>query len=185
MGNNPLNMVDPTGQTGVGVWVARGIMTGIAADVVVPEPTDAVPWKWAAYGVLTGVACIAACDEAWDVISSMANGGDGAVPGLPGSAPDGGTISPAPPGSRGLPGTGEPGSWVVGPRGDRKYGEDGLPERDVDWAHDHGQGRPHVHDWDRDADGNPNRGEGRPATDDEKFSEPVRDPDTGRIDRDD
>ena len=55
----------------------------------------------------------------------------------------------------------------------------------VDWAHDHGQGRPHVHDWGRDQNGNPSRGEGRPATDDEKFSEPARDPDTGRIDRDD
>ena len=78
-------MVDPTGQTGVGVWVARGIMTGIAADVVVPEPTDAVPWKWAAYGALTAVACIAACDEVGNAIGNILtsdNASDDA-PGLP------------------------------------------------------------------------------------------------------
>lgn len=83
---------------------------------------------------------------------------------VPETAPDGGSVAPAPE-ARGLPGTGEPGTWVVGPRGDRFYGPDGRPQKDIDWAHDHGQGRPHVHDW---ADGK--RLPGRPATEEEKFS---------------
>lgn len=65
----------------------------------------------------------------------------------------------------GLPVQGRPGTWVVGPRGDRLYGPDGKPIKDVDWGHNHGQGQPHTHDW---IDGV--RQPGRPATDDESFS---------------
>ncbi|MBS1198226.1 MAG: hypothetical protein H6R18_2011, partial [Proteobacteria bacterium] len=47
------------------------------------------------------------------------------------------------------PNTGTPGSTVVNPGSgqERTYGPDGLPERDVDRDHDHGQGVPHAHDW--------------------------------------
>ena len=95
-------------------------------------------------------------------------------------AGDGPVTRPAPPG-RGLPVNGEPRTWVSGPRGDRLYGEDGLPETDVDWGHDHGQGRPHSHDWGRDQTGKPVRGEGRPSTEGEReISEGERDPETGQ-----
>lgn len=61
--------------------------------------------------------------------------------------------------NEGAPGTiyTNPGSGQV-----RWYGPDGKPIKDIDWDHDHGQGVPHVHDWDRDADGKPTRGTGRP-----------------------
>ena len=64
-----------------------------------------------------------------------------------------------------LPSQGRPGTWVVGPRGDRLYGPDGKPIKDVDWGHDHGQGQPHTHEW---IDGV--RQPGRPATEEESFS---------------
>jgi RHS repeat-associated protein len=47
----------------------------------------------------------------------------------------------------------------------RRYGSDGYPDVDTDWDHDHGQGMPHVHDWNRPAGGGTpeegNRGPGR------------------------
>ena len=73
-------------------------------------------------------------------------------------------VQPAPEG-RGLPAQGQPGTWVVGPRGDRLYGPDGKPIKDVDWGHNHGQGKPHTHEW---IDGK--RQDGRPATEEESFS---------------
>lgn len=47
------------------------------------------------------------------------------------------------------PNTGTPGSTFVNPGSgqERTYGPDGLPARDVDYDHDHGQGVPHAHDW--------------------------------------
>lgn len=62
------------------------------------------------------------------------------------------------------PNKGEPETWHKNPGSgqDRLYGEDGKPVKDIDWDHDHGQGIPHVHDWDRDQEGNPVRGPGRP-----------------------
>jgi RHS repeat-associated protein len=47
------------------------------------------------------------------------------------------------------PNNGEPGSWHVNPGSgqERKYGADGMPEVDIDWDHDHGQGAPHGHNW--------------------------------------
>jgi SPP1 gp7 family putative phage head morphogenesis protein len=87
---------------------------------------------------------------------------------LPGGVPEtdaeGRPVEPAPEG-RGLPPQGRPGTWVVGPRGDRLYGPDGKPIKDVDWGHDHGQGQPHTHEW---IDGV--RQPGRPATEEESFS---------------
>jgi hypothetical protein len=40
---------------------------------------------------------------------------------------------------------------------EREFGPDGLPIRDVDYDHDHGQGIPHEHDWTRDLNGKPVR----------------------------
>jgi hypothetical protein len=52
------------------------------------------------------------------------------------------------------------------PKQTRRYGDDGYPDTDVDY--DHGQGRPHSHDWGRPNDGTPpthdDRGPGRPVT---------------------
>lgn len=62
------------------------------------------------------------------------------------------------------PRRGRPGTWVVGPRGDRLYGPDGKPIKDVDWGHDHGQGQPHAREW---IDGE--RQPGRPSTEEESF----------------
>jgi RHS repeat-associated protein len=62
------------------------------------------------------------------------------------------------------PNKGDPGSCYVNPGSgqERGYGSDGLPEWDVDWDHDHGQGVPHGHDWDRGPNGEPRRGPGQP-----------------------
>jgi Phage Mu protein F like protein len=84
--------------------------------------------------------------------------------GIPATDAEGRLVEPAPKG-RGLPPQGRPGTWVVGPRGDRLYGPDGKPIKEVDWGHDHGQGQPHTHGW---IDGV--RGPGRPATEEESFS---------------
>jgi RHS repeat-associated protein len=73
---------------------------------------------------------------------------------------------------------GNPGdtSWTTYPDGSpkqgRTYGDDGYPDTDIDYGHDHnGVGDPHAHDWDRPADGSapghPNRGPARPPTEDE------------------
>ena len=100
-----------------------------------------------------------------------------------GTAPDGAPVYPGQ-GPGGRPSfKGEPGSWQVGPYQDRKYGSDGYPETDIDWdTTTHGQARPHAQDWGRPTDGsNPthkDRGVGRSPTPDERFSEPMRDPQT-------
>ena len=53
------------------------------------------------------------------------------------------------PGQRGLPGNAEPNTWSDHPTGkqSRYYGDDGRPKFDIDRGHDHGQGNPHVHEW--------------------------------------
>ena len=48
---NPVAWVDPLGLEGWLVTGARLALAGMATDVAVPEPTDAVPWKWVGYGV--------------------------------------------------------------------------------------------------------------------------------------
>ncbi|MEM5432966.1 hemagglutinin repeat-containing protein [Cupriavidus oxalaticus] len=64
------------------------------------------------------------------------------------------------------PNTGDPGSWVTNPGSgqQRQYGPDGKPLVDIDVDHDHGQGTPHVHNWDRAEDGRPVRGQGLPVS---------------------
>jgi len=66
---------------------------------------------------------------------------------------------------------GEPGTTVECPgkkgrKQTRRYAADGYPEVDTDWDHDHGQGKPHVHEWGRPGNGDKpeqaDRGEGRP-----------------------
>lgn len=53
------------------------------------------------------------------------------------------------------PNTGKPRSTHVNPGSGqvREYGEDGMPKKDIDFDYDHGQGIPHVHDWEPDPDG--------------------------------
>jgi len=99
------------------------------------------------------------------VVENRAEGGPRALPeGIPDTDAEGRPVEPALD-ARGLPKQGRPGTWVVGPRGDRLYGPDGKPIKDVDWGHDHGQGQPHTHEW---IDGE--RQPGRPATEEESFS---------------
>lgn len=61
-----------------------------------------------------------------------------------------------------IPNEGKPDSQHISPSSgqERWYGPDGKPVKDID--HDHGQGVPHVHDWQRDTNGKPIRGSGRP-----------------------
>jgi RHS repeat-associated protein len=67
--NNPVRYVDPTGAFVEGAAAAggaallneaaaaaTGALTLMGADVVVPEPTDLVPYKWVAYAVVGVVA---------------------------------------------------------------------------------------------------------------------------------
>ncbi|MDB6183172.1 hypothetical protein [Paracoccus fistulariae] len=99
------------------------------------------------------------------VVESNADDEPRSLPeGVPEIDAEGRPVEPAPE-ERGLPKQGRPGTWVVGPRGDRLYGPDGKPIKDVDWGHDHGQGQPHTHEW---IDGV--RQPGRPATAEESFS---------------
>ncbi len=46
---------------------------------------------------------------------------------------------------------------------EREYDNSGNPVKDIDWGHDHGAGRPHVHDWTYPPGSSiPIRGPGRP-----------------------
>jgi RHS repeat-associated protein len=73
---------------------------------------------------------------------------------------------------------GTPGSSVTihnpdgTPKQTRTYAPDGYPAKDIDYNHDHGQGKPHVHDWTRPDEGRPptseNRQPGRPPKPNEK-----------------
>jgi hypothetical protein len=75
------------------------------------------------------------------------------------------------------PFAGQPGSTVTinnpdgTPKQTRTYAPDGYPAKDTDYNHDHGQGKPHVHEWTRPADGSrpthENRQPGRPPKPDE------------------
>lgn len=59
------------------------------------------------------------------------------------------------------PNDGVPNSTVINPGSGqiRTYGPNGKPLKDIDSDHDHGQGKPHVHDWtpERDLIGRPLR----------------------------
>jgi RHS repeat-associated protein len=58
------------------------------------------------------------------------------------------------------------------PKQVRRYGSDGFPETDVDYDHDHTQGKPHVHDWGRPAGGGPPTNEDRGGGRSPKPSDP-------------
>lgn len=49
-----------------------------------------------------------------------------------------------------------------GKQQERCYDDKGNPMKDIDWGHDHGAGRPHVHDWTPGPDNSWQRGPGRP-----------------------
>lgn len=44
---------------------------------------------------------------------------------------------------------------------ERIYDDNGNPVKDFDWGHDHGVGRPHVHDWEPGSTDHTGRGPGR------------------------
>ncbi|QWF19654.1 RHS repeat protein [Lysobacter capsici] len=52
----PMDVIDPRGLNGVGVGVARGVLSWIALDTAVPEPTDLAWPKWVAYGAGAAIA---------------------------------------------------------------------------------------------------------------------------------
>ncbi|EJL82616.1 RHS repeat-associated core domain protein containing protein, partial [Herbaspirillum sp. CF444] len=64
------------------------------------------------------------------------------------------------------PTQGAPGSTYVNPGNgqERRYGNDGKPEYDIDWHPDHGAGTPHGHNWDKLPDGSRTRGPGVPLS---------------------
>jgi uncharacterized protein RhaS with RHS repeats len=74
------------------------------------------------------------------------NPGSGGVPGWFNDLFDGPTFNKP----NKTPNKGEPGSTHVNPGSgqERQYGPDGNPAYDIDWDHDHGQGKPHGHNWD-------------------------------------
>lgn len=70
--------------------------------------------------------------------------------------------------SKSLPIKGPPnGSEVLpdnngGKKQERFYDGNGNPIKAIDWSHDHGAGRPHIHDWIPRPGQPPKRGPGRP-----------------------
>jgi hypothetical protein len=52
-GNDPINMVDPTGQAGE--MALRSFSAFIAMDMAIPEPSDAAWPKWAGYAAGTAI----------------------------------------------------------------------------------------------------------------------------------
>lgn len=146
--------------------------------------------SYAGYGAVIGGAIGWMCGAAGTVASAGANGplvpaeayggsvlGTGIGYGL-GWVADGIMGSHGQEASSSNPIQGTPGdtSWTTYPDGSpkqgRTYGDDGYPDTDIDYGHDHnGAGDPHAHDWDRPADGSapghPNRGPARPPTQDE------------------
>lgn len=172
--NDPLNQTDPSGRCVEDLCIGEAI---VACAVSAPCAAGAI-----ALTVATGLAI----KNAWDHLTNQNEQADPPAaepPSVPGAAPDGAPVYPGS-GPSGRPGfTGEPGSWEVGPRGDRKYGEDGYPETDVDYPGEggrHGGESPHAQDWGRPDGGGPptaeDRGQQRPPTPEERFTEPSRDP---------
>ena len=165
MSGNPLALIDPFGLAGYAQsWSASGAAIGgsvalggsIAADAVtgginvVATPAEVA--GGAALGRFIGYGLGHFADNIYQ------------------------SKEQRPPPSRN-PFKGEPGTEVTCPTQDggkkqtRRYGEDGYPDVDTDWDHDHGQGMPHVHEWGRppSSKGNPesiptteDRGPGRP-----------------------
>ncbi|MDQ4682555.1 RHS repeat-associated core domain-containing protein [Stenotrophomonas maltophilia group sp. RNC7] len=83
-----------------------------------------------------------------NALIALSKSKDLVFPGLMMNKSEDGSACPIP-GQRGLPASGEPNTWSDHPTGkqSRYYGDDGSPKFDVDRGHDHGQGNPHVHEW--------------------------------------
>lgn len=164
MGNDPVNKWDANGEC---------LPFCAAPFILAPEISAALATIGAFFAAESGSIAVATVVVGGSIILSSDNaGGDD---GIPAQAPDGRPVTPV----SGQPGfEGEPGEWESGTDQDRLYGEDGYPETDVDYGHDHGQGQPHAHDWDRPSEGGQpthgDRGRGRPPTDDEKIDRPRR-----------
>ncbi len=56
VGNDPINLIDPEGESARAA--AKTALAGIATDVAIPEPSDALPHKWVGYAILGTVAGI-------------------------------------------------------------------------------------------------------------------------------
>jgi RHS repeat-associated protein len=98
--NNPYKYRDPTGE--VGELALRGLTAFIAADTMIPEPTDVAWPKWAGYavgaGVLTGIVWATSDSSLGDAVPtdkpivenrSKPAGPDPDAEGLSHSVPDG------------------------------------------------------------------------------------------------
>lgn len=49
--SSPLKWIDPHGLNGTLVWGARGVLSWIATDTAIPDPTDVAWPKWVGYGI--------------------------------------------------------------------------------------------------------------------------------------
>jgi hypothetical protein len=135
VGGNPLRYIDPRGLAGA----ATGVLTGLGLDASTPDPTDAAWPKWVIWGATLGGAAAWdwMCNEsADDTPNDSSNRSPNPFKGDPGSSSE--TTNPD--------GT---------PKQKRYYDDDGYPSKDIDYNHDHGQGKPHVHDWTRPSAGGP------------------------------
>jgi RHS repeat-associated protein len=184
--NDPVNLVDPFGETGGVLVLGPPIGAGIGTDVIVGTGA----------GIATAGGIIIVVGEAAPGVGLAGTAGwaigrgIGHIPTVGGGTVDQGWqdiftdwLFPETAANwalarrpicltRSNPFVGKPGSISVTkqpngqPKQVRRYGRDGYPEKDVDYDHDHGQGQPHVHEWGRPSNGGPpthvDRGIGRP-----------------------
>jgi RHS repeat-associated protein len=168
---NPVRYVDPDGKKYAELWAKQGAVVGAVSTAGASVAVDAVtggvnvlatPAEIAGGSVAGGIVGyklgqladhIMGTEEHSDATKS--NGAETGA-GINEEVVNGKSTK--------TPNEGVPGSVHVNPgSGQRRlYGEDGKPLKDIDVDHDHGQGKPHVHDWGRDENGMPTRGPGRP-----------------------
>ncbi|HID99945.1 MAG TPA: hypothetical protein EYP59_06615, partial [Thiotrichaceae bacterium] len=140
--NDPINSADPSGLVcGTGACV-------VAVGIGVARGGQAIHRAYRAWKMAQAVADEIGDDDADDDADDAEEAGK-----------EGGECPPKK--ERGNPYHGEPGTWTEHPYGkqDRYYGNDGKPAVDIDYGHDHGQGSPHVHNWE-----NGKRGHGVPVS---------------------
>jgi len=157
--DNPYKFVDPNGRSAV--IVAEGVAVGLAIWwAVLPEQTR----RQQAESLVRGIQGL--------LIWSSSDSKDAEAAAAGGAESEGSR--------RSNPIAGQPGSCSTcsNSKGDKKqdrfYGDDGWPEKDIDYDHSHkgedgkAVGKPHAHDWSRPSDG------GRPTAEDRGPARPLR-----------
>ncbi len=80
VGNDPINSLDPTGESARGL--AKVAIAGIAIDMSVPDPTDLAVPKWVGYvfiGAAAGITIAVTSDNGEDADTETADDDDGGV----------------------------------------------------------------------------------------------------------